>query len=422
MRIILLTFLVAIPLHAADELKAPLQSAADAAFQRVVTAPVPNLDTAVKCMQAEAMLFAVAAPEETPLVAFRRAYCTLDNAAAAHDSAAFETAAEAFDDAIANAQGASAKQKSSQSLAPVNREAPSAWRVLAAVARLNGGASLESQEKNLEAAVDGMGYPDCQSYAGTPNFCQGVKQLGSAWLGRIALSKDDLTTAARRFDSSDAKPWKDFVAGVQSFERRNYSDAVEREQRAIIDWRATQQQSLLERISPQPSMTDALTDWGGAQLASGNTSAALTNLDAAIKLDGANGRALYLRGVAKQRSGRSDAAADDFNLASRAALAKASDTGSAEAHFYRGVALFARKEFARAEDEFSSAMNTDSESRWQADARAWRLLAAVNAGACGASRESLLKALAGVSPFFPRNDATASAGACPTTAAVFPAK
>jgi tetratricopeptide (TPR) repeat protein len=151
-------------------------------------------------------------------------------------------------------------------------------------------------------------------------------------------------------------------------------------------------------------------------LAANDPRTALTNLDAAIRTDAANSRALYLRGLAKQHLGRKDDAMDDLNLASRAAFAKKGDAGAAEAHVYRGISLYWRREFVRAENEFASALNGDIVASWQSDARAWRHLAAVAGGACGASRSALERAMASVSPYFPRAEANAALATCPATA------
>jgi Tfp pilus assembly protein PilF len=169
-------------------------------------------------------------------------------------------------------------------------------------------------------------------------------------------------------------------------------------------------------------MAQALVDWGGAQLASGDAAAALTTFDASIKADSSNSRAYYLRALAEQRSGREDAATKDFDLASRAALAETGADAAARAHFYRGIVFYRRKEFQRAENEFASAMNSDVPSDWRADARAWRLLAAVAGGSCGASRESLSRAEGSASPYFPKQQADSAMAACPVTSAESPAR
>src|SRR5207302_10704757 len=100
-----------------------------------------------------------------------------------------------------------------------------------------------------------------------------------------------------------------------------------------------------------------------------------------------------------------DMALIDYNLASRTAFANAKDLASGEAHLYRGILLYRRKDFARAEDEFASALNFEIPETLRADAQAWRHLAAVASGSCASAKEFLDRTLPGVSPYFPKNEA-----------------
>jgi tetratricopeptide (TPR) repeat protein len=417
MRVLFLTILAAVPVHGADAQKLALDIAAQLDFERVLSLPTPDLATASKCVQSQAMLLAVAAPVETPQLTFRKAYCQMADAIASQNRTALAQAAQTFDDAIAAEEAASVRQKHPQNV-PNTLTAPHMWRILAAVARLNAGATVESQEQSLSRAVDadvedGTG---CQTNGASARFCHSVHQLGSAWLGWIALGRGDPLAAGRRFANANAPGWPEWMAGLEAFRVGNYSAAATDYGKAIWVWREALPNSLTQRMNPQPEMSEALTDWGGAQLAASDPRTALANLDAAIKADAGNSRALYLRGLAKQHLGRKDDAADDLNLASRAAFAKKGDAGAAEAHLYRGISLYWRKEFTRAENEFASALNGEIVASWQSDARAWRHLAAVTGGACGASRSALERAMASVSPYFPRAEANAALAACPATA------
>ena len=102
-----------------------------------------------------------------------------------------------------------------------------------------------------------------------------------------------------------------------------------------------------------------------------------------------NPHALFLRARAKELAGRKDEALADYNLASRTAFAAAQDLASGEAHLYRGIVLYRRKDYARAEDEFASALNFEMTGALRPDARAWRHLAAVAGGSCGSARAVL---------------------------------
>jgi hypothetical protein len=141
-----------------------------------------------------------------------------------------------------------------------------------------------------------------------------------------------------------------------------------------------------------------------------------------VKADPSNARAIYLRGRARELAGQADAALADYNLASRTAFANATDLASGEAHLYRGILLLRRKDPARAEDEFSSALNFAIPAKMRADAEAWRHMAAVKSGSCTASRGLLEESLARVSPYFPKSEARAALAACSaaTSASVGP--
>jgi Tfp pilus assembly protein PilF len=159
-------------------------------------------------------------------------------------------------------------------------------------------------------------------------------------------------------------------------------------------------------------MSGAYTELGGAQLLAGNPSAAVGSLTLAVKESSSNARALYLRARAEEVAGRAEAADSDYSLASRTAFANARDLASGEAHLYRGILLYRRRQYPAAEDEFSSALNFDIAATLRADAAAWRRLAAVVSGSCGASRSALEQALPAASPYFPKDEARAALAAC----------
>jgi hypothetical protein len=100
-------------------------------------------------------------------------------------------------------------------------------------------------------------------------------------------------------------------------------------------------------------------------------------------------------------------------MASRTAFAAAQDLASGEAHLYRGIVLFRRKDFARGRGVCERAEFRDDDSLLP-DARAWRHLSAVAGGSCGRPASRLSAALNTVSPFFPRDEARSMAATCGT--------
>jgi tetratricopeptide (TPR) repeat protein len=266
----------------------------------------------------------------------------------------------------------------------------------------------DAEEAQLAAAVD---HPACASVVLKPDSCQGAIQLGNLWLGWIAWRRGDSITAARLFSSGPISGWPHWMEGQQAFRAGDYKVAAARYGEAFDLWREPARQ-VVQLLNPLPDTAPMLTEFGEAQLLAGNAPAALATLDAAVKADSASARAIYLRGRAREAAGQADAAMGDYNLASRTAFAAAAGRSSGEAHLYRGILLYRSKDWPRAEDEFADALNFDIPAAMKSDATAWRHLAAVASGSCGASRAYLEQSLAAVSPDFPKDDARSALAAC----------
>jgi tetratricopeptide (TPR) repeat protein len=172
-----------------------------------------------------------------------------------------------------------------------------------------------------------------------------------------------------------------------------------------------------ERLGPPIDLSASYAELGGSQLLAGDAAGALATLNQSLRYDSTNARALFLRARAQDAAGRTDAAIADYALAARNALAKANEGSSGEAHVYRGISFYRRKDFTRAEDEFNNALSFEIDPAMRADAVAWRRLAAVAAGSCEVGRKYLEEALPAVSPFFPREEARATMSSCATSTA-----
>jgi tetratricopeptide (TPR) repeat protein len=288
-------------------------------------------------------------------------------------------------------------------------------RIFDAVSRMEPGATPDTagaEAGQLAAAVD---QPACDSVVMAADVCQSAIQLGNRWLGWIALQRGDSIAAARRFSGAPLSGWPQWVEGQEAFHAGDYQKAAARFAQAVDLWRKAQRDPALpviQRLNPVPDMAAMLTEFGEAQLLGGSAPAAITTLDGAVKADSSHARAIYLRARAKAAAGRTESALDDYNLASRTAFAAAAGRSSGEAHLYQGILLYRRKDWPRAEDEFADALNFDIPAAMKSDATAWRHLAAVASGSCGASRELLERSLAAVSPDFPKDDARSALAAC----------
>jgi tetratricopeptide (TPR) repeat protein len=278
-------------------------------------------------------------------------------------------------------------------------------------------AGVRRAEQEISAALQG---PPCTAGIVTLNSCQAALRTGRQWLEWIAFERGDLDSAARNFEGSGAVGWNEWVGGKQAFRASKYKESASQCRLAVDAWKRAQQEpapSVMVSLAPKPDMGEALTDFGGSLLLAGDSAAAVAVLDEAIQRAPANSRAFYLRARAKGLMGQTEASLADYNMAARTAFAAARDLASGEAHLYRGILLYRRKDYPRAEGEFSSALNFEIPAGLRGDAVAWRHLAAVAEGACSASRELLEQSLGGVSPFFPRDEAGAMINGCSTQAA-----
>ena len=413
MRIGILILLAVSAGFAADEVQLALTLKAETDYDRVQLSANPQLHDTSACIQSQAALLPIAPRTEIPLIHFRKGFCTLLGAAITHQAADFNAAAAEFDASVQSWAGRIEKPPKGILVEP----ASSALPILAAIARLEMNSGADSMAKAEGAIQTALAKPTCSASVMPAKECQGILQMGRQWLGWIALRAHRLDAAAAEFQDSG---WPEWVSGKRAFEQHNYRRAAEQYRLAIQAWDrlgAETAPALSVRLGPQPEMGLALSDLGGAELLTGDTAGAIATLDAAVKRDPDHAWSFYLRARAKEAAGQPDAALADYNLASRTAFAGARELVSGEAHLYRGILLYRRKDFSHAEDEFASALNFDISPDLRADAAAWRHLAAVAGGSCGIAREQLQKSLAAASPFFPAQEAQAMITACPTTAA-----
>jgi tetratricopeptide (TPR) repeat protein len=386
--------------------QSPGLSQAKADYERVVTAPVPAAADAARCIQSQAGVLAVASVAEQPLIHYQKGYCTLA-------AGEFAAAAVEFDKAAAAWRANSTPKKPAE---PV----PSPLFVLSAVARLKAGTSettLQDAEKDINLA---LAQPSCSLALMSLTACDADLTIGREWLGWLDQRSGNYVAAAREFKQTPDSAWQEWVAFRQAFEGHHFPQAVAYGRRAIDEWDRQRSQtatSFNDSLRPQPDMADFLTRWAGAQLLAGDPAAAITTLNRAVKVSPSLARAYYLRGRAKEIAGRPQEALADYNMASRTAYAEATDLASGEAHLYSGILAYRRKDFVRAESEFSSALNFSIPASLRPDAAAWRLLAAVETGACENSRASLARALGTVSPYFPGQEAKDAMTACPASTA-----
>jgi len=406
-----LTLFTVTTLFAADERQLALVLKAQSDFDRVELSATPQVREAGACVQSQAGLLPVTAPEELALIHYRKGYCTLAGATSSNDQSGYLAAAADFDQAVDSWPLRFRNGGKKRPPEPVS----SGLQVLAAIARLRAGMNdpaMERAQREISAAVQTAA---CVSTIMPADLCRDILATGRQWLGWMALRAGNLDKAATEFSGFAASGWPAWVAGRQAFASGNYAGTVVQYNQAIQVWKPIWQvpgTTFLKALAPRPDLASALTERGGAELLAGDTKSAIATLDEAIKADPSDARAIFLRGRARELGGQKEQALGDYNLASRTAFANAKDLVSGEAHLYRGIVLYRRRDFGRAEEEFSSALNFEIPAAIRSDAIAWRRLAAVAAGACVTALEYLAPSLAVVSPYFPKEEAQAMLASC----------
>jgi tetratricopeptide (TPR) repeat protein len=375
-----------------------------------LSAAPPLADTAT-CAQSQSALLSISLPEELATLHFRKGYCLLAGATVTGNRQDFAAAAAELDKAVEAWPARVRKPVKNAPPDPVS----SGLLALDALARLNTQSEAAAQPL-LAAAVSN---PACSNSLMQESVCRHWVETARQWLGRIALRAGNLDAAAADFNGSPQTGWEDWAQGKRAFEAGNYAQSVSRFSAAIQTWKTMWSDpgpGFARRLGPRPELAAALADLGGAQLLAGNPRAATATLDASLKADPSSAHAFFLRARAKELAGQAGEALADYNLAGRAAFAASEDLVSGEAHLYRGILLFRRKDYGRAEDEFASALNFSIAAGLRPDAEAWRHLAAVASGSCVVARQNLEHSLSSVSPFFPKEEARAVAASCPVSA------
>lgn len=410
MRHLIAALLALFPLAAADELRIAREAKALADFERVQRAVQPNLADANTCIQSQASLLPVTVPADLSTIHYRKGYCTLAGAAVSGDAPGFAAAAADFDKAIQNwpARIAAAKKGPPELV-------PSGLRVLVAIATLRAGGDEATQDKARYALLAAQSSPQCTTALMDAGFCDAVLRTGRQWLGWIEIQRGEIYNAVRDLAAAAPSGWTPWATGRKAFQEDDFASAAKHYRLAVEAWEARRNApviTLLERLGPADGLIAGYVDLGGALLVSGDAKGAVESLSRALKQEPSNARALFLRARARELAGQPAEALADYNLASRAAFAASQDLASGEAHLYRGILLYHRKDYSRAEDEFASALNFEIPRAFRGDASAWRHMAAVAAGSCGVARFSLEYALANVSPYFPKEEARARSAGC----------
>ena len=379
-----------------------LVSRAVSDYERVNLAPRPELKDAIACVQSQAALLPITKPEQQYLVHFRKGLCELV-------AGRLRNSAKEYGDAVGDLQQTISKWPA---VSPTGSETvTAAVRVALTVARLHAAGEepdFESLGRDLEAVTARPRCPGTQLM--TISECERYVNLGRIWLGWIRFRQGRLAESEEILQKVPMTLWHQRVAGLNAFDRGRYSEAVWRFERAYA---ATPETGIPGIVIPRAESARMQYEFAVALAFAGQPARALETVNEAIKGDPTNAQALFLRARLRELAGQSKDAQADYELASRTAFANVNTPfESGYAHYYRGVSLFRRKNFARAEDAFSSALNFEIAEAAKPDVQAWRAMAAVAGGACDVAATELRANLPQTSPLFPTREAEELLAAC----------
>ena len=274
-------------MHAADEQQLALAQRAQTDFERVQQTAGLALPDTTRCEQSEAAWLTIAPPADRSPAHFRKGYCTLAMAVITHRSDDFQKAAGEFEEALKDWPEHTLKTGKNRAPEP----APLSLRLLAPIARLQaasfgpGGAgadsaALDRERREISTAIE---RPLCAGALLPVPACGALLNTGRLWLGWMALREDDLDRAAREFSGLTEFGWPQWTAGQRAFHNREYAEAARQYGQAVEIWNRPQDLTALAGLlAPRPDRAQALTEWGGAQLLSGDTAGAIPTLDAAV--------------------------------------------------------------------------------------------------------------------------------------------
>ena len=397
---LLLLLLTTVNALAVDDNALALALRSQSDFDRVELSAAPTLPETLACVQSQAMVLPVTRPAELSLIYYRKGYCELMEGTITKKQGDYREAARDF----GKAQETWGDRVKRGVTPPA---VSSGLRVLADAALLLANGNTDPRvTKDLEGAVS---RPECAASDMPVSRCQELAEIGKLWLGWIAGREGRLADAAHWFEGAGETGWAEWMEGRQRMESREFARAVAAFGVAAKKF-AWERSGLVSAIGPRTDVGDALFRLGMAEYEVKDYGAAIASFDRAVKAHPENARAFFLLGRAKEMTGQNGVA--DFDLASRTAFANVNAPGaSGQAHLYKGVALYRRKDYPRAEQEFASALNFDAGAA-QEDAAAWRHLAGVAGGSCGPSAALLAQSLGQASDYFPREEAESLLHGC----------
>lgn len=348
----------------------PAVAAARQAFEKVESSySIPVSGDLRACIEAQQDAHKSAPKPYRPILQARQSYCEFLDASLTGDPAALAKSAAALNSARGDDRNDSA----------------ALLKVCAMIAMLKSTAhaSLDAQAaQDLYTAVPTLnclkpGFADTRT-------CNAVGSAAHLWLGWVALRKHELIQAEAAFHHVDGTPWNAWVAGIYALDSHRWRDASLAFGEASASW-PVRAKSLVEWLGPKLAPGELPARLAYAQAMAGDFEAAIPNLDAAISARPDDAQSLFLRSRLRE-------SLPDLEAAIKA-------TAPDQAHFYRAILFERRHEYPAAIRELDAAA-----VQGNPDLAAWKALTNVASGECSADPAGLEKAVAGVTPLFPKQE------------------
>ena len=370
-------------------------------FERVDSAPIPSIQDALACSQSHQALLATPLVEQRFLAHYRKGYCELFAAVLLQDAGQFRSAAAEFGHSVADWP---------PRLRAIN---PQGVRILAAIARLEGGRNTVPGTAELEQV---LGAGECpRTPVMNDEFCHALVDTARTWLAWLNWQKGQMDEAARWARPLPDTPWGLWIAGEEARRQNRYAEALAAFEKAIKGWSAAEASAapnVITLLGPKPDLGRMSLQVGQTLMGIEKWEAAISSFDATLKSNRNNSLALYLRAQAKEKLGLVDPALADYGTA--AAAARANDETSwsyGEAYFRRGLLYYRARNYAQAQSEFSTAQSGKSGNLNPNTVTAWRVMAEVAGGACETA-DGLATAARAAGDDFPKPEAATLVLSC----------
>ncbi|MCU1259509.1 MAG: hypothetical protein JWO80_2394 [Bryobacterales bacterium] len=348
----------------------PAVAAARQAFEKVESSSSIPISADLRiCIETQQDAHKAVPKPFRPILQARQSYCEFLDAALTGDPAALAKSAAALNSARGDGRNDSA----------------ALLKICAMIAMLKSTAHASLPAEAAQDLYTLIPTLNCLKPGfGDTRTCNAVGSAAHLWLGWVALRKHELIQAEAAFHHVDGTSWNAWVTGIYALDSHRWRDASLAFGEASASW-PIHARSLVEWLGPKLAPGELPAQLAYAQAMAGDFEAAIPNLDAAIAARPDDALSLFLRSRLRE-------SLPDLEAAIKAAAPD-------QAHFYRAVLFERRHEYPAAIRELDAAA-----VQRNPDIAAWKALTNAASGECSADPAGVEKAVAGVTPLFPKQE------------------